>query len=259
MIITDEFISEVMYDCELNRMQFKLLGFNYPPEDGWEIKITERSIDQRTFDLLVLLKGKLALKAQQQIILNYDLLNKLQDNNQTIIVSNKNAIKLKIYCDGACKNNPGEAGSGIAIYMDNEKPILLYGDYISDGTNNIAELNALHKALLTASEYKTSTIEIYSDSKYSIDCITNWAYTWKAKGWTKSGGEIKNLDLIKEIHNLYDSMKGKVIINHVKGHNGIEGNELADRMAVLAIKFKNRDYKQYDYKDTNVVLNLPSY
>ncbi|MAD42095.1 MAG: hypothetical protein CL623_06850 [Arcobacter sp.] len=102
-------------------------------------------------------------------------------------------------------------------------------------------------------------ITIYSDSKYSIDCITTWAYGWKAKGWTKKGGEIKNLELIKKTHELYERIKDFIEIKHVKGHAGIEGNELADRMAVTAIKEKTTNYAIYSYDKKEEVLSLTSY
>jgi ribonuclease HI len=154
----------------------------------------------------------------------------------------KNTI-LRIYCDGACRGNPGKSGSGLAIYYPNTpNPTLLYGQYQEYGTNNMAELKALYKALQIASKYKEALI--YSDSKYSIDCVINWAYGWKKNGWSKRGGEIKNLEIIKLTHNLYDKLKNVVTIKYVKGHSGIEGNELADRMANLAIKEKILNYKE---------------
>ncbi len=164
---------------------------------------------------------------------------------------------LKIYCDGACSGNPGEAGSGLALYDGKEFPTLIYGDYEMIGTNNTAELNALFKALEIASNVNCeSTIEICSDSKYSIDCVTNWAYGWKAKGWKKKGGEIKNLELIQKAHALFEELKSKINISHVKGHAGFEGNELADRMAVYAIISKEKEYKKYTYDSIDEVLAL---
>jgi ribonuclease HI len=97
---------------------------------------------------------------------------------------------------------------------------------------------------------------IYSDSKYSIDCISLWAYGWKKKGWKKKGGEIKNLALIQLAHSLYEEIKSKVSIKHVKGHSGVEGNELADRMAVYAIRQKSLSYMPYDYTSISDVLGL---
>jgi ribonuclease HI len=164
---------------------------------------------------------------------------------------------LKIFCDGACSGNPGEAGSGLALYEGKEKPTLIYGDYEEEGTNNTAELNALFKAMSIASNVNCpNKIEICSDSKYSIECITNWAYGWKAKGWKKKGGEIKNLELIKQAHALFEELKDKITITHVKGHAGLEGNELADRMAVYAIISKSKKYEKYDYEKVDEVLAL---
>lgn len=168
-----------------------------------------------------------------------------------------NRKSLKIYCDGACAGNPGNAGSGLALYEGRKLPTLIYGAYEEKGTNNTAELNALYKAMLIASSVECeSTIEIYSDSKYSIDCITNWAYSWKAKGWKKKGGEIKNLKLIKKAHTLFEELKEKISILHVKGHAGVEGNELADRMAVYTIISKSEEYQKYSYDSIEEVLVL---
>jgi ribonuclease HI len=168
-----------------------------------------------------------------------------------------NRKNLKIYCDGACSGNPGNAGSGLAIYEGKDFPTLIYGDYEELGTNNTAELNALYKALDVASNVNCENIiEICSDSKYSIECITNWAYGWKAKGWKKKGGEIKNLALIQKAHALYEELKDKINILHVKGHAGVEGNELADRMAVYTIISKSVEYQKYTYENIDEVLDL---
>lgn len=165
-------------------------------------------------------------------------------------------IRLRIYCDGACSGNPGKAGSGLAIYEDEKKPVLMYGAADVMGTNNTAELKALLKALELALDAQHDKVAILSDSKYSIECVVNWAYGWKAKGWTKQGGEIKNLDLIKTAHALYDGIKEKVVISHVRGHAGVEGNELADRMAVIAASKGNSLFIEYAYESIDHVIAL---
>lgn len=153
--------------------------------------------------------------------------------------------EMKIFTDGACEPNPGEAGSGIAVYRSNIASELWYGLYNPLGTNNWAELNAIHQALIMAETElsKGGTVAIFSDSRYAINCVIKWASGWEKKGWKKSGGgEIKNLELIKKLHILYQSLSGQVQILHVSGHAGVEGNELADRMSVLAIKSENHDF-----------------
>lgn len=154
----------------------------------------------------------------------------------------------EIYCDGACSPNPGKSGTGLAVYelADNKLNLtaLYYGLYQEMGTNNTAELNGLLSAFKLTQHILNSAstpkkIKILSDSKYSIDCITKWAKGWQAKGWTRGKGEeIKNLEVIKTSYALYQKLKSSINIVHVKGHADIEGNELSDRMAVLARKEK---------------------
>ena len=255
MKLTEEFISSIMFNYELNKTQLNLLGFSYPPEKNWDSKILNISVDQRVYELLVLLKGQFSLKAQEQIIKNYDYLK-----NMKVILQNKNNIQ-SIYCDGACEGNPGEAGSGIAIYYEsNQKPELYYGNYEKNGTNNIAELNALKKSLEIAKQSTSSKIiSIYSDSLYSINCIQLWAKNWENNNWTKKGGEIKNLELIKSCYYLYEEVKSFIELKHVKAHSGIEGNELADRMAVHTINVKNIDFLEYKYNNINNISSMKSF
>jgi len=156
----------------------------------------------------------------------------------------------KIFTDGGCEPNPGKAGSGVAVYRNNEVDELWYGLFNPNGTNNTAELNALHQALIMAKGEisKGASVAIFCDSKYSIQCITQWAINWQKKGWKKTGGEIKNLELIKEMFALHQQLKDRVQILHVNGHVGVEGNELADRMSILAIESRGRGFTRYSEK-----------
>lgn len=148
------------------------------------------------------------------------------------------AFDIKIFTDGACEPNPGEAGTGLAIYQSNQLAELWYGRYQPMGTNNTAELNGLHQAFLIAQQKSEQglSVAIYCDSMYSIQCITQWAAGWEKKGWVRPGGEIKNLVLIQKMYALYQQIKSKIVIHHVNGHVGIAGNELADRMSIIAIE-----------------------
>lgn len=277
MKIEQNFIELISYKNSLNEKQFEILNLPYPAIENWQNLALQKEVSRNDANLLMLLKGNLSLKAQEQIIKNYHMVLEFNNIKAKVYELPKDEIKkeiqidtkadeeeeeeyVKIYCDGACSGNPGNAGSGLAIYSSKKKPVLLYGAYEEVGTNNIAELNALHQALIIASQtHSENIISIYSDSKYAIDCITTWAYGWKANGWTKKGGEIKNLELIIEAHNLYEKLKNKIEIIHVKGHSGVEGNELADRMAVYTIKEKNKDFSFYSYNKVEEVLSLTSY
>ena len=156
-------------------------------------------------------------------------------------------IDTKIFTDGGCDPNPGEAGSGVAVYRDDMLNELWYGLYNPKGTNNTAELNALHQALIMAKDEinKEKSVAIYCDSKYSIQCVTQWAVNWEKNDWKKSSGEIKNLELIKKMYKLHQSLKDKIQVLHVNGHIGIEGNELADRMSIMAIESRDTEFTLY--------------
>ncbi|WP_298769173.1 ribonuclease H family protein [uncultured Shewanella sp.] len=159
------------------------------------------------------------------------------------------AFDVTLYTDGGCEPNPGEAGSGIAVYHKADLSALYYGLYEANGTNNSAELNALHQALLLAKAAidAKQSVQILSDSQYSINCITQWASGWKAKGWKRQkAGDIKNLEIIQQAYALYNKLKESLTIKHVAAHIGIEGNELADRMSIYAIEQKNPQLSRYD-------------
>jgi ribonuclease HI len=182
----------------------------------------------------------------------------LQQDNKT--------ADFNIYCDGACSPNPGKSGTGMAVYeQQNQTPVLVqlwYGLHQPNGTNNTAELNGMLEAFRFAAPLiaQNKVVQVLSDSKYSIDCITKWAKGWQTKGWTRGKGEeIKNLEIIKECFALYQKLKSHLIISHVKGHANIEGNELSDRMAVLARMQAETRFIQYvetiNIKD---ILAMPS-
>jgi ribonuclease HI len=262
ILITEDFIKKILHNFELNKEQCKILNIGFPLVENWEVLILGREIKYEDAELLVLLRGDLSIKNQVQVTKNYSFLksiNLLDTNTENEASSSKESENetLIIYTDGACKNNPGEAGSGIAIYQNNTVKVL-YGSYTNDGTNNISELNALLYGLEIARKFDGEVI-IYSDSKYAIECVSIWAYKWKENSWTKKGGGIKNLQLIQEAHYLFDDIKDRVVLQHVKGHAGIEGNELSDRMAVHAINKKQVEYTEYHFNSISAVLNLDSY
>jgi ribonuclease HI len=130
------------------------------------------------------------------------------------------------YTDGSCEPNPGTGG--FAVIKDKQVHKL-------GGEHNTTNIRMEGKAIIEAlKDAAGESCEIYTDSEFWINVITKWSIGWEAKGWRKSGGEIKNLDIVKEICPLYRSSKAKLI--WVRGHNNDEGNEMADRWANEARK-----------------------
>jgi ribonuclease HI len=168
-------------------------------------------------------------------------------NNKRRTAHIAHRLDVSIYCDGACDPNPGSAGSGIVVYRAGELAELWFGLYNPRGTNNTAELNALYYALRMAEAEIAAgnNVEVCSDSAYAINCISTWAPSWEKKGWKKSDGEIKNLEIIQDCYAIYRRIAKQLKFTHVAGHAGTEGNELADRMAVLGARSKEKELRLY--------------
>ena len=159
------------------------------------------------------------------------------------------AYDIHIFSDGACDPNPGEAGSGVAVYELGMLSELWYGCYEPLGTNNTAELNALYKALEIAEKMggPSRRIQILSDSSYSVNAMTKWSVGWEKNGWTRKGNqELANKELIASMYTLYKRVAEGVDLAHVKGHSGVEGNELADRLSLMAHREKIAGFQMFD-------------
>ena len=133
---------------------------------------------------------------------------------------------IKIYTDGSCIGNPGKGGWAAIIFMNNEKKILKGSKDIT--TNNQMELTATIKAL----EYISTKdkIQIYTDSKYVKQGITEWITKWKINGWkTSKKDEVKNKDLWLELDNL--TSKHSIEWVWVKAHSDNDLNNEVDLLA----------------------------
>ena len=139
-------------------------------------------------------------------------------------------MKIKIYTDGACSGNPGKGGWG-ALIQENDNEKKLSGSELNT-TNNRMELPAVIRALEHYDAAKE--IEVFTDSKYVMQGITEWIKNWKNNHWkTSQKKDVKNKDLWV----LLDSVSAKHDIkwSWVKGHAGDYGNEIADKLATQAI------------------------
>ncbi len=128
----------------------------------------------------------------------------------------------RYYTDGSASPNPGPGGYAVIC---NSQPVAL-GSEDGHTTNIRMEGRALIEAMKISGD---EPCEIYTDSQFWINVITVWAPGWEKKNWQKKGGEIKNLDLVKEAYEVYNQYHPKLV--WVRGHVGEEGNELADAWA----------------------------
>ena len=136
---------------------------------------------------------------------------------------------IKIYTDGSCLSNPGNGGWAAIINMNGE--IKKISGNEKNTTNNRMELTAPINALKNINS--KDPIEIFTDSKYVKNGITEWINTWVLNNWKTSKKEnVKNKDLWLELHKLNQSLNVKW--NWVKAHAGDPINEEVDMMAKKA-------------------------
>ena len=136
---------------------------------------------------------------------------------------------IKIYTDGSCLSNPGNGGWA-AIIIKGDKITEISGNE-KNTTNNRMELLAPISALSKIEDKEN--IEIYTDSKYVKQGITEWINNWKSNGWKTSKKEdVKNKDLWTKLDELNNSLD--VQWNWVKAHAGNEFNEKVDLLAKKA-------------------------
>ena len=154
---------------------------------------------------------------------------------------------MNIFTDGSTLNNQcaEKRVGGIGVYFGEDDIRNISKPLIKNATNQRAELKACIAALKICDT--TDDINIYTDSKYVIGCMTEWIDNWIKNDWKKSDGkEIKNLKLIKKLYSLINNRENNVNFLHVKAHTKKPtdkdklflwtGNMMADKLATDAAK-----------------------
>jgi len=133
-----------------------------------------------------------------------------------------------LWTDGSASPNPGPGGFAV---IEDGRPVAL-GKEVKSTNIRMEGL-----AIIAAMEYAGGqSCEIHSDSEFWINVLTRWAKGWELKGWKKTKGEIKNLDIVRKAYRIYTGAEGRVKLIWVQGHVGTEMNELADKWANRARK-----------------------
>ena len=123
------------------------------------------------------------------------------------------------FTDGACSGNPGPAGSGVVLVEPGGK--LHEGlEYLGEGTNNVAELTAILRALEWIPA-EAGAIVVHTDSQYAIGVLQKG---WKAKANPELVARTKRVVQERGAH-----------LRYVPGHEGVPLNERADELAREAI------------------------
>lgn len=73
-----------------------------------------------------------------------------------------------IYCDGASRGNPGDAGIGVVISGPDGAVLQEISEYIGRTTNNVAEYTALIRGLRAAIDLGATAVRISLDSELTV-------------------------------------------------------------------------------------------
>jgi ribonuclease HI len=126
---------------------------------------------------------------------------------------------LIVYTDGACTGNPGPMGVGVVILDGKERQEI--SEFLGHGTNNIAELTAIVRALELCPPERT--VVLHSDSSYALGLLGKG---WKAKA---------NQELVEHMRKLAARFRDLRLVK-VAGHAGVVENERCDELARQAVE-----------------------
>lgn len=148
---------------------------------------------------------------------------------------------IRVYTDGSCSSNGRkDAKAGFAAWFP-AHPEWSKAARVPDNesqTNQRAELSAIRLAVQILDERgeHDSNIAIYTDSDYSIKCLTIWLHSWMNRDWkTAAGKDVLHQDLIRDITARLTKFKSHSF-THVRAHTGGEDdmsiqNAKVDEMA----------------------------
>lgn len=142
---------------------------------------------------------------------------------------------VRVYTDGACKGNPGPGGWGALLRAGAHERELCGGEPAT--TNNRMELTAVIRALEALK--RPARVEVYTDSEYVKNGITEWLPNWKRRGWkTADRKPVKNVDLWQALEAA--AARHEVHWHWVRGHAGHAENERADALANRGVLLADR-------------------
>ena len=137
---------------------------------------------------------------------------------------------VQIFTDGSCRGNPGPGGWGAILRFAEHEREMQGAEPMT--TNNRMEMTAAIAALSALRE--TCRVELYTDSRYLCDGMSQWLANWKRRWWrTASKEPVKNEDLWRRLDMLAE--QHRIAWHWVRGHAGHPENERADALANAAI------------------------
>lgn len=189
-------------------------------------------------------------------------------------------MPIELYTDGSSLKNPGASGLSYIIryWIDNDNNDMPEAKIIegSQGfrlsTNNRMEimagifgLNKIIECINNGTMSGYTQINLSSDSEYFCNAVNQrWIQKWVQNNWMTSGfrgsapKSVKNKDLWEQFIDIQEKLQNigiALTMIHVKGHNGHEFNEQADKMAVAASNDTTNHLIDEVYEKTSNIMN----
>lgn len=214
----------------------------YWSKKGWKTKSTGKHI--KTLSSAINVANSLYLnKHRKDVIENFVSKRKYKisfdEALKLDLVKSENERKkgnfYDVWTDGSCDNINTKAGGAGYVILKENKVLKIKNKGFLNTTNNRMELLAIISAINSIPD--DASMLVHTDSKYAISAL-------------KYGGLHKNQDLVS----LFQKLKGcrKIYFDWIKGHNGVEYNEMADQLAFSAyqdiVKSNNLQVSRYMLK-----------
>lgn len=133
-----------------------------------------------------------------------------------------NREPIKVYADGACRNNQSTENVGgygvVLLYKEHQRTLRAA---FKNTTNNKMEILSVVEGLKALKRFDLP-VEVYSDSQYVVNTMNY--------GWQRNA----NTDLWKQLDEQLEKFKSVKFIK-VKGHSDNAYNNAADKLANLAM------------------------
>jgi ribonuclease HI len=177
-------------------------------------------------------------------------------------------MKVRVFTDGACSNN-GKIGAkaSYACWFPEHKELSKAGRIPDDQqqTNQRGELTGIYEAIKIIQEklpYEEIELQIFTDSMYSKNCLTQWVIGWQANNWkTSSGSPVSHRDIIEDAVKRLAKFKN-YCISYVPAHTGKDDelskhNEIVDKMAVAVLNPEVENLKIIHTNQEKPIEGLP--
>ncbi|CAH8494753.1 unnamed protein product, partial [Schistosoma turkestanicum] len=140
--------------------------------------------------------------------------------------------RVMVYTDGSCKGALDDRHAGYGVYWGPSHPWNVSERLEGEQTNNRAEIEAVICAIKQAHIGGITHLGIVTDSKFTENCATKWGKQWAQNAWKLASGKDARLkEPVKRLLEVINESGIQITWYHVRGHQGVHGNEEADSLA----------------------------